>query len=138
MVTRSAGVDRAPVAMRVPFAPASAADARHRLKSWMREQGGSSSRIEDARVVISELVGNAVRHARPLPDGTIQVAWQATSQGVHLSVTDGGGSTRPHRVNAPSSALAGRGMAIVESLARRWWIEDTRTRCTVHAVLPLV
>ena len=26
--------------------------------------------VEDARVVVSELLGNALRHARPLPDGT--------------------------------------------------------------------
>jgi anti-sigma regulatory factor (Ser/Thr protein kinase) len=102
----------------------------------MRQQGVSTEGIEDARVIVSELVGNAVRHARPLPDGTIQVSWKAVPHGIQLSVTDGGSSTRPHRVNASSSALAGRGMAIVDSLAYRWWIDQTHSRCTVNAVLP--
>jgi hypothetical protein len=55
--------------------------------------------------------------------------------GIDLSVTDGGGSTRPRTVNAPSSALAGRGMTIVESLAQEWWSERTGSRTTVHALL---
>jgi anti-sigma regulatory factor (Ser/Thr protein kinase) len=134
--TRSLRIDSAPVALRLPFSAASVAEARHRLKHWMRQQGVSTEGIEDARVIVSELVGNAVRHARPLPDGTIQVSWKADPHGIQLSVTDGGSSTRPHRVNASSSALAGRGMAIVDSLAYRWWIDQTHSRCTVNAVLP--
>ena len=40
-------------------------------------------------------------------------------------------------MQATSSALAGRGMAIVESLASTWWHEQHRAQSTVHAVLPL-
>jgi hypothetical protein len=38
-------------------------------------------------------------------------------------------------VRATSSALAGRGMTIVEVLSRRWWTERTDSRSTVHALL---
>jgi hypothetical protein len=38
-------------------------------------------------------------------------------------------------VQAPSSALAGRGMTIVEALAERWWTERSSTRQTVHVLL---
>jgi hypothetical protein len=38
-------------------------------------------------------------------------------------------------VHAPSSALAGRGMGIVEMLALDWWTERTGARSTVHALL---
>lgn len=127
----------APVTLRVPFAASSVSLARRELKSWMLGEGSSREHVEDARVVISELVGNAVRHAQPLPDGTLLVAWRATGEGLEVSVTDGGSGTRPHKVHAGSSALAGRGMAIVESLALTWWAEQTRSRCTVHALLPL-
>jgi anti-sigma regulatory factor (Ser/Thr protein kinase) len=101
----------------------------------MLEVGGSPEAIEDARIIISELVANAVRHARPLADGSLLVTWTRESDGIQVSVTDGGGSTRPRNVHAPPTALAGRGMAIVDALAEQWWTEDTQSRSTVHALL---
>lgn len=126
---------RAPVTLRVPFAASSVAVARQRLRSWLVDGGMRRELIDDARVVISELVGNSVRHARPLADGDIEVRWALTDRGLQISVTDGGSGTRPRKVNASSSALAGRGMAIVETLADSWWADRTRSTCTVHALL---
>lgn len=128
---------RAPITMRLPFTASSVSVARHRLKAFMKEVGGSGEAVEDARVVISELVANSVRHAQPLCDGQIHVSWTLEDRGLQLSVTDGGSGTRPRTVNAPSSALAGRGMAIVEILAQEWWTERTGSRSTVHALLHL-
>lgn len=121
--------------VRVPFAASSVASARQQLKTWMREQGFNRDTIEDGRVVISELVGNSVRHAEPLSDGTILITWCRDGQGVRLSVTDGGSTSKPRTVKAPASALSGRGMAIVEALAADWWSEQTRNRSTIHALL---
>ena len=128
---------RAPITMRLPFTASSVSVARHRLKAFMKDVGGSGEAVEDARVVISELVANSVRHAQPLSDGRIHVSWTLEDRGLLLSVTDGGSGTRPRTVNAPSSALAGRGMAIVEILAQEWWTERTGSRSTVHALLHL-
>jgi serine/threonine-protein kinase RsbW len=125
----------APITMRLPFAPTSVSVARQRLQAWMNQIGGSGEAVEDARVVISELVANSVRHARPLSNGEILVAWAMAERGIELSVTDGGSGTRPRNVHAPSSALAGRGMAIVECLAQDWWTERDGSRSTVHARL---
>lgn len=121
--------------VRVPFAASSAASARKELLGWMREQGFSRDAIDDSRVVLSELVGNSVRHAQPLPDGTILVAWGLDRGGIRISVTDGGSTTRPRALNAPATAVSGRGMAIVDALADKWWSERTRTRSTIHALL---
>jgi serine/threonine-protein kinase RsbW len=126
---------RAPITMRLPFSPASVSVARQKLKTWMADIGGSCETVEDARVVVSELVANSVRHAKPLPDGSIVVSWSLDHDGVQLSVTDGGSSSRPRSLHAPSSALAGRGMSIVEVLAQRWWTERTASRSTVHVLL---
>jgi anti-sigma regulatory factor (Ser/Thr protein kinase) len=125
------------VTMRVPFAASSVATARQQLKKWMVENGGSRDQVEDGRVVISELVANSIRHAEPLSDGTLLITWVYERRGVRLSVTDGGSPTRPRKLNAPSSALAGRGMAIVESLCLSWWAEQNRSQSTVHAVLAM-
>jgi serine/threonine-protein kinase RsbW len=133
--TRSPRQEHAPTTVRVPFAASSVAVARHRLKTWMREQGLPRDVIEDGRVVISELVGNSVRHAQPLSDGTILVTWGLDRKGIRISVTDGGSTSRPRTLRASASALSGRGMAIVEALAVDWWSEQSRSRSTIHALL---
>lgn len=121
--------------VRVPFAASSVAVARTQLKAWLRAEGFPREVIEDGRVVVSELVANSVRHAKPLADGTILITWGRDRGGVRISVTDGGSTSRPRTVQASASAVSGRGMAIVEALAQDWWSEHTRTRSTIHAVL---
>ena len=125
----------APMTMRLPFSATSVSVARQRLMTWMDDHGGDQESIEDARVIISELVANSVRHAQPLSDGSILVSWTLEPDGIKVTVTDGGSGTRPRNVHAPSSALAGRGMAIVEMLAQCWWAERSGSRSSVHALL---
>jgi serine/threonine-protein kinase RsbW len=126
-----------PMALDLPFLPESAGVARAQLVEWMRDLGVTNETSDDARLVVSELVGNAVRHARPLADGTMRVTWTSQDTGVDIAVTDGGALTTPERVEAGVSDLAGRGLSIVEMLAARWWVESTRSRTTVHALLAL-
>jgi serine/threonine-protein kinase RsbW len=135
--TAGATLDRGPMALHLPFSPESASVARQRLIDWMGNLNAADDHRDDARLVVSELVGNAVRHARPLADGTMQVAWVAGPTGLDIAVTDGGARTAPEKVDAGVSDLAGRGLAIVETLASRWWVESTRSRTTVHALLTL-
>lgn len=130
-----------PTELELPFTAGSARVARSRLIEWLNTREGTlvarDERCEDARLVVSELVGNSIRHARPLADGTVRVAWAAGPTGLDIAVTDGGARTAPEKVDAGASDLAGRGLAIVETLAARWWVESTRTRTTVHALLTL-
>jgi anti-sigma regulatory factor (Ser/Thr protein kinase) len=126
-----------PMALDLPFSPESAGVAREQLVEWMRHLGAADETSDDARLVVSELVGNAVRHARPLADGTMRVCWKSRDTSIDIAVTDGGALTTPERVEAGVSDLAGRGLSIVETLAARWWVESTRSRTTVHALLAL-
>ncbi|MGZ4490696.1 MAG: ATP-binding protein [Nocardioidaceae bacterium] len=137
MGTSTVRAGHAPVVLRVPFAPGSVSVARQRLRSWLIDQGSGNDVIEDARVVVSELVANSVRHARPLQDGNLLVSWSVEQRGLQISVSDGGAVTRPRAVHAGSSALAGRGMTIVEALTKKWWSERSETRATVHTLLAL-
>ena len=129
--------DSAPVDLRVPFAASSVALTRRQLRRWLADLNVRADRIDEARVVLSELVGNAVRHAEPLPDGCLLVAWRLDCGRLRLSVTDGGSTSEPHTVKAPPSAVSGRGMLIVDRLAQSWWVDQSRRRTTVHALVTL-
>ena len=126
---------RAPITMRLPVQPGVGLRGPAAAEAWMHDLGGSGEAVEDARVVISELVANSVRHARPLADGQIQRRPGSLEDArLQLSVTDGGSGTRPRNVHAPSSALAGRGMAIVEMLAAG--LVDRAHRLAHHRARP--
>ena len=137
MQASAPATDTGPVDLTLPFAAESAHVARDHLVSWLDELSVTDEDREDARLVVSELIGNAVRHAQPLADGTVQVAWAAGPRGIDIAVTDGGARTTPERVDAGVSDVSGRGLSIVESLSTRWWVETSRTRTTVHALVAL-
>lgn len=122
----------------LPFSAASCSVARREAASWLIRQGTSAKVVEDCRAVVSELVGNAVRHAQPLADGTVRIRLTHAAHAVDIAVSDGGGPTVPHRADVPALAMSGRGLAIVEALSVRWWLESSRQGHTVHALLPLV
>lgn len=127
---------RGPVSMRVPFVAESAASVRHSLEGWLAAQGIGDPVLNDARLIISELVGNAVRHASPLGEH-ILVRWRIEEDLLLLSVCDGGGETAPTRVAATVDDVSGRGLAIVEALSVAWWVERTQQMHAVHVRLAL-
>ena len=120
-------------------APSSVTAARHLVRDDLRIRGLPSRVIEDALVVVTELVGNAVRHARPLRranrSGVVLLRWDATESEVRIDVTDGGGTKEP-RVEPPSLAdTGGRGLAIVSAVASDWGVISNGDGVTVFAVV---
>lgn len=110
----------------VPHEASSVREVRHRMCTELLCRGVPGEVVDDAALVVSELVGNAVRHGAPLADGGVQVSWEVTEQGVLLECCDGGGGppgVLPDAGHRPSSALSaegGRGLAIVSSVSVRW------------------
>ena len=121
----------------IPHHARGARFARHRVAAALSGLVAPAL-LADAVTVTAELVGNAVRHAAPLPGGVIRVAWRLLFGGaVEIRVTDGGGRTRPSaRASGPSS-VDGRGLAIVSSLTRRWGVErDGLAQCVWAELAP--
>ncbi|MER5457412.1 ATP-binding protein [Micromonospora sp. NPDC002389] len=110
----------------VPHHASGARAARHRLAAELAEVV-SPVVLADLVAVLAELVGNAVRHADPLPGGVVRVAWRlmTTDDGAHvrLRVTDGGATGTPRIRPADIDAADGRGLHIVSGLASRWGVE---------------
>lgn len=119
----------------VPCAAASVAVARQRLTADLSAAGVVHAAVGDAALVVSELLSNAIRHARPLPGASLQVAWAVDDESVEVAVSDGGAPTRPHPGHASVSSLGGRGLDIVEYLARTWGVRTDPAGLTVWAIL---
>jgi anti-sigma regulatory factor (Ser/Thr protein kinase) len=121
----------------VPHDARSASVARHHLSRDMDAHRIDGELAGDAELLLSELVGNAVRHARPLPGGVVRVAWEVATREVVLRVTDGGSANghRPHESVVGTDSVSGRGLAIVAALAARWGVEATGGGQSVWAVL---
>jgi anti-sigma regulatory factor (Ser/Thr protein kinase) len=119
----------------LPYAPASVAVARQRLAADLNAAGIFAGAVGDAVLVVSELLSNAIRHARPLPGSSVQVAWALDEDAVEVAVSDGGAATRPTPAQATVSSLGGRGLGIVDYLARNWGVRADDGGLTVWAVL---
>jgi anti-sigma regulatory factor (Ser/Thr protein kinase) len=100
--------------------PQAPAQARTAITEWL---SGSSDRsvTEDVKLLVSELVTNAVRH--PRTDGPIELVLERDSGRVRVEVSDPGDGFRKPRVGAPPpDALGGRGLLIVDRLAAAWGV----------------
>ncbi|HEU5107294.1 MAG TPA: ATP-binding protein [Micromonosporaceae bacterium] len=100
--------------------------ARHRLMTELTDVVPAPL-LADVAIVVAELVGNAVRHADPLPGGVLRVAWRLRPTGgggtVEVRVTDGGAAGRPRIRIVDAEAGDGRGLTIVAALSDRWGVD---------------
>jgi anti-sigma regulatory factor (Ser/Thr protein kinase) len=119
----------------LPCTPASVAVARQRLAAELTAAGIFDGVVGDAVLVASELLSNAIRHARPLPGSNLLLAWEFNNGAVEIAVTDGGAATRPMTAQATVSSLGGRGLDIVDYLARSWGVRADDAGLTVWAVM---
>lgn len=117
--------------MAVPHGPAGVGQARHRMREQLRSNGVSDTVVDDAVLILSELLSNACRHGRPLGkhsevgDGDVRAAWRVDTRGdLTVEVTDGGGPTRPAPATPSVTARGGRGLNIISALAQEWGVRD--------------
>lgn len=121
--------------VRVAHRPSSVPHVRRTVVDDLDRRHVPAEVVDEARLAVSELVGNAVRHARPLPDGTVRVHWIIKNGVVELDVTDGGAPTVPRPSQPSVMAVSGRGLRIVRSIAHEWGVLDEERGRTVWVSL---
>jgi serine/threonine-protein kinase RsbW len=95
-----------------------AATAREALDAFQQEV--PQAVLEDARILVSELVTNSVRHGSPAPDGSIELLAERRAGVLRLEVIDAGGRTFPEVQPRDPGRPSGWGLYLVERLAKRW------------------
>ena len=108
-----------------------AGQIRRRLRTLLGSWGLSSETVDDALLVVEELVANVLDHART----RFELIVRLTCSVLHLAVHDGSPGTPKVR---PFDAHAGRGrgLQLVSTLAARWGCDADGSGKTVWAELP--
>nr|WP_191910334.1 ATP-binding protein [Microbispora cellulosiformans] len=114
----------------LPGEAASVRGARHYVRVLLA--GTGHPRADDAVLLVSELVANAVRHSDSrLPGGQVTLAVGRHSGTLHIDVIDAGSATHaPHvRAGTDAETCSGRGLWLVQELAAAWgWHESAAGR----------
>jgi len=105
--------------LQLPPDHAAAARARRFVSEAMRAWGFDEA-SPDAELLVSELVTNAVLHARSATRVTIE----RDDTRVRISVCDDS-PARPRLRDYGPDAVTGRGLVIVDRLARRWGVDPS-------------
>ena len=114
--------------------------ARTWLGAWLDSLGVTKGLATDAALVMSELATNATTHTRSAgPHGSYTVRAYLNMETLQVEVDDAGGSNHP-RPPTPEALLdplaeSGRGLALIELYAARWWTGGDATGRTVTAEL---
>jgi anti-sigma regulatory factor (Ser/Thr protein kinase) len=94
--------------------PSARLHARHVLSEW-----GRGALADDAEVVVSELVTNAIQASRAMTHAAIRL-WLATD-GLQVLICVWDASPQPPTpIDAADDAENGRGLLLVEALSKQW------------------
>ncbi|RKS75459.1 anti-sigma regulatory factor (Ser/Thr protein kinase) [Motilibacter peucedani] len=100
--------------------PTAAREAREFMDAAICTEHAASV-LDDARLLVTELVANAIRHGAP--PITLQVECDA-SAGMRVSVSDGCAVEPTPRETSPDDE-SGRGVHIVDLLSDSWGVQPT-------------
>ncbi|MEU3460616.1 ATP-binding protein [Streptomyces sp. NPDC006733] len=94
------------------------AELRDALTGW-----GMAEVADSAVLVLSELLTNAIDHARVSPGRQIETRYRREDAGVRIEVHDAA-EQRPRRAGQGNDVERGRGLFIVDALADGWGVSD--------------
>jgi anti-sigma regulatory factor (Ser/Thr protein kinase) len=114
------------VELELPVSPEAASEARHALDDVAGEL--TDGRLRDVRLLVSELVTNAVRHANLETGDIIVLVIDVGDSMLRVEVHDPGGGFVPSAPSPDPARPSGWGLYLVSELADRWGVDsDERT-----------
>ena len=122
--------------IKLPFETSTPSIARTKLAGFLTVNQAPSEAIDNALIVISEMIANAVCHGAPTPDGKIEISWSIRNGLLEISVYDAGQAAALTPVDFDEDSLSGRGLSIISRIADRWWV-DVSDGTRVNAELQL-
>ena len=122
--------------IKMPFEASTPAIARTRLAGFLTVHQAPSQVIDDALIVLSEMIANAVSHGSPDPEGRMELSWAIHDDLLELSVSDAGVGASLKPVDFDEDSLSGRGLSIIRRVADRWWVDlDNGTRVNAELTM---
>ena len=107
----------------LPAEPGAGSEAR-RWAAAVTKGLLEADQAQSLRLIISELVTNALRHAGLNDDERIALAVGVTPAAVRVEVTDHGRGFDPDAIPSDPEAAEGWGLYLVATLADRWGAES--------------
>ncbi len=107
----------------LPPEPASVAEARSRILDALAPQVGDG-KLETVRLLVSEVVTNAVRHGSASAPVRIRASW---NHEIRIEVVDHGQGFMPAPRAGDLTRPGGFGLFLVGRLADRWGVETDDT-----------
>jgi anti-sigma regulatory factor (Ser/Thr protein kinase) len=120
------------VELALPADPTAPGLARALLHEVTRSWGLDDDLHEDAAMVVTELVANAVDHARTPSTLTLEL----DGGGLRIAVRDARPGRSLRALPVDPTAPRGRGLQMIEALATSWGVRQDLGGKTVWAVLP--
>jgi len=108
------------LSVRFDRGPMAAAAARNALLSL--DTRVDSQCLEDIRLLVSELVTNAVRHASGPNGGTVALDVTIESSRIRVEVADPGAGFNPQPRDDEMTRPGGWGLYLVDRIADRWGV----------------
>jgi anti-sigma regulatory factor (Ser/Thr protein kinase) len=113
------------VERRLPASPEAASAARHALDDL--GDAVSDARLRDVRLLVSEVVTNAVRHANLVAGDAIELVVELNRRTLRVEVHDPGGGFVPSAPAPDPTRPSGWGLYLVAELADRWGVDSDQT-----------
>ena len=113
----------------IPGGPQAPMAGRRAVDAVAELLGGS---YDDVRLLVSELVTNAVRHAQVGPEDSLKLVLSISPERVRVEVSDSGQGFRYQPRSIDDQRPSGWGLVLVAALSDRWgaagsiWFEMSR------------
>ena len=109
--------------LHLPFVSSTPNIARTKLAAFLTINRINLTVIDNALIVLSEMIANAVSHGVPDEDGMMEIGWCIRGSSLEIVVADAGDCDALVPVPFDEDSLSGRGLSIISQLSKDWSVD---------------